>query len=190
MQEVDIFLRAIGAERRLRGGEVLRRTVGQGAQAGEIADRFVHVVQGAPDFLQQRSSSVLAYWAEHHQDQGLLLSGGLAAQAHHGMEHGAHVVAGGRQGAHDAVHQEGRIGLGDLQHLQVEVAGVGAEGVAQLEAGRGRIALDREPPEAGEQEGEVSRLNGGQFVDAQVVGDLGDEADLPLVQRVGVEFPE
>ena len=187
MQEVDIFLHLDGAERRGCGGEFARRDVGERPQGGEIGHGHVHVVQGAPDLVQQERTPILADGGEQDQDQRLLRRAGVQRQNR--MDHGAYVVAARRQGGHDAVDQEGRVRLGDLQRLKPQVARPGAQRMGELYPRGRRLALADETPEAGAYRREVVDLHPRQFVRLKVVADLPDEARLGRTQGGQIKFP-
>ena len=188
-QESGVFLRVIGPEGCARGGQFLARGKGQIAQRLDVGDSDVDVVQGAPDFLQQRAAAVLADRRQQHQDKGLCGDAltWVGAKVHHGVEHGPDLVAPGRQRRHDAVNQEGPVGLGDLEHIEMEISSLGGQGARQLDAGRRQKTERGEAPETGEDGGEVFQTDAAQLIGHDVLGRLLHEAHLTIAEHVEFE---
>jgi len=104
----------------------------------------------------------------------------------HRVEHGAHREAGLGDGPHDAVDQEGAVGLHDLEQVAFEVGPVGTQGAADPDRQRlcGISGL-AEAPEADQGLGDVGRLEAWQFLGRPVFLGLGRE----LLQGLGKTQP-
>ena len=176
----------------LAGGvELGDRAVHQPEHGGEVFHRRADVGQRRLDPGDQSLLAVGADGAQHHPDHRLAPGRpGLAAQAgavapdlDHRVEHGPHRKALVGDLAHDAVHQERRVVLDDLQPVE---PGVERRGDADLR-GAAAPALG-ETPEVGEVTGEACGRQLGQFI-GQGVGDgLLREGLRALGRSVVAEF--
>jgi hypothetical protein len=99
-----------------------------------------------------------------------------SVQLDHRMEQGAHRDPGLGQGAHDAVDQEGRVGLDDADQVVVQRLAVGAGQRPDRDQGRrtDRI-IHRRAPGGRQERGKVLAVQFGRFVGRIIVVRLSQE---------------
>ena len=176
----------------VRGGlELGRDTVHQRAHRAVVVDRRARVREGRHDVAPQRGAAIRPHVAQSHHDDrldhGRACIGGASArgvpvQRHHRVRQGAHVEPRLAQLSHEAVDEEGAVGLHHAQHV---AALLGPEFDLRL-AGR---TLGGEAPGLGQQPGERVDGDVGNVL-AHVGAGLADEAEGGGIRSVGAQRPE
>ena len=179
-QKLDVFGQGRPIARR-GPDEVADAPAEEGQHLREVGDRRTVVRQRRLQPLDETRPPILSQWPEPGLDHRKTPTLDL----HHRVHHGVHVGAGLGDLAHDAVDQERRVGLDDLEPLESEVAAIRAHGPLESH-GQGFAARQRaRTPERGERRAEIGRRKPRQFPRAEIVEDVTEKGVL-LGGRAGV----
>ena len=169
------------------GRRRLRHQCGHG---GVVVHRRAHVGQRGLHGGDHQGAPVLADGGQGHHDQRLVgrppalrrpEAGGVARHLHHRVGQGAHLQPRFGQLAHDAVDQEGPVGLDHAQH--VVGPGRGGSEVDRPAAGRPRRRLRPQPHVRQQGRRRLARVaRSDQVVPGQVAPGLAHEAAHVRVQ--------